>query len=41
MDVFVFKGDDWLKPTVAQGELTYAHINNHATLASGTHSLGA
>lgn len=41
MDVFVFKGDDWLKPTVAQGELTYTHINNHATLASGTHSLGA
>ena len=41
MDVFVFKGDDWLKPTVAQGELTYTHINNHATLSNGEHNLGA
>ena len=41
MDVFMFKGDDWLKPTVAQGELVYTHINNHATLAAGVHGLGA
>ena len=41
MDVFVFKGDDWLKPTVSQGELIYTHINNHATLVEGIQSLGA
>lgn len=39
MDVFVFKGDDWLKPTVAQGELTYTHINNHLLLSAGAHTL--
>lgn len=41
MDVFIFKGDDWIKPTVAQGELIYTHINNHSTLSSGIQALGA
>ena len=40
MDIFVFKGDDWLKPTVSQGELIYTHINNHATLTEGIQNLG-
>lgn len=40
MDVFVFKGDDWIKPTVSQGELIYTHINNHATLTEGIQNLG-
>lgn len=43
-DTFTFAGDSWLKPTVAQGSLTYTHINNNMAegfVATGSHTLGA
>ena len=43
-DTFTIKGDSWLKPTVAQGTLTYEHINNNMLqdfVAVGSHTLGA
>ena len=43
-DTFSFAGDSWLKPTVAQGSLTYTHINNNMAegfVATGSHTLGA
>ena len=43
-DTFSFAGDSWLKPTVAQGSLTYTHINNNMAegfVVTGSHTLGA
>jgi hypothetical protein len=43
-DTFTIKGDSWLKPTVAQGTLTYEHTNNNMLqdfVAAGSHTLGA
>ena len=43
-DTLMIAGDDWTKPEITQGTLTYKHINNkleEGFVASGSHALGA